>query len=63
MRAGSPAHREVRVLKDRVLELLAESPRRRPPASVAALTGAAAALGDLPRPTPRPADGFLGLGA
>jgi hypothetical protein len=75
---GSPAHREIRVLKDRVLELFDEMlPPPRPqsdpyladaaPAlsdAAPALSNAAPALGEMPRPARSLASTFFGrLGA
>ena len=49
---GSPGHREVRVLKDRVLELLAETgiPVRRPLAAAGAEAAASSGLPLMPQP-------------
>ena len=61
--AGSPAHREIRVLKDRVLELFAETPPASRPESAAALADAAPALSGFARPA-RTLGGLFGrLGA
>jgi chromosome partitioning protein len=56
--AHSPAFREIRVLKDRVLELLAETLPAPRPENAVGVAAAASGLGDLPRPAPA-AGGFF----
>ena len=63
---GSPGHREIRVLKDRILELLAESAPRPAGDRHALRPYDGPALGDAPRPAPPPPTGrsiFGRLGA
>jgi chromosome partitioning protein len=59
---GSPGHREVRVLKDRILELLAEMAPAPARAGPALRPFGGPPLGDDPRPAPAPAaaTGFFG---
>ena len=54
---GSPGHREVRVLKDRILELLAESAPQRSIESPSMRALAGPAPGHAPRPAPPPLPG------
>jgi chromosome partitioning protein len=60
---ASPAHREIRVLKDRVLELLAATMGMPAAGSLAAHGRTPAALGEMPRPATAADRAFLGLGA
>jgi chromosome partitioning protein len=59
--AHSPAYREIRVLKDRILELLADTAPAARAENAAEPTKPESSLGDMPRPTPAPSlgRGFL----